>query len=210
MRTAAALLLLLAAGAAAAPRPRAKAKPAAPAPARPFGTVLKSSSKISPGSDGPVFREGRVTILLDGTEVSEEFKATPRTKITLDGKAAKFKAAVAGALVLRADPDPKTKELRSLDLKSAPRPDDGGAVTETSYAPGPVTGEVANIDVLKGVLSLRIGRQTMRDLLVDERTRIAGESGHPLAFEAIKIGDGIDAQSADGRTATEILVRIPR
>lgn len=207
MRTAAALLLLLAAGAAAAPRPKAKAKAA---PARPFGTVVKAASRISPGSDGPVFREGRLTILLDGTEVSEDFKATPRTKITLDGKPAKFKAAAAGAVVLRADADPKSRELRSLDLKSAPRPDDGGAVADNAYAPGPVNGEVANIDVLKGVLSLRTGRQTVRDLHVDERTRIAGESGHALAFEAIKIGDGIDAQSADGRVATEILVRIPR
>lgn len=211
MRLAAAVLLLCAAGASAAPR-KAKPKAEKTVAARPFGTVTKASSKISPGSDGPVFREGRLTVLLDGTEVEEEFKATVKTKVTLDGKPAKFaKAAAAGAVVLRADADPKTKELRSVDLKSGPKPESAEKAAETPYAiPGPVEGEVANIDVLKGLLSVRVGRQSMRDLLVDERTRIAGESGQALEFTAIKIGDGISAQSKDGRTADEILVRIPR
>lgn len=211
MRLAAALLLLLAAGASAAPRRKTKAPAEKPAADRPFGTVTKASSKISPGSDGPVFREGRLTVLLSGTEVEEEFKATLKTKVTLDGKAAKFnKAAAPGAVVLRADADPKTKELRSLDLKSGPRPAASDAPAAEAYPPGPVEGEVAGIDVLKGLLSVRVGKATMRDLLVDERTRIAGESGQALEFTAIKIGDGISAQSKDGRTADEILVRIPR
>ncbi|UPT72749.1 MAG: hypothetical protein M0D55_12510 [Elusimicrobiota bacterium] len=175
MRLAAAVLLLVAAGASAAPKRKAAPKTES---ARPYGRVVKSSSKISPGSDGPVFREGRVTILLSETEVEEEFKAGPKTKITLDGKAAKFgKAAVVGAIVLRADADPKTKELRALDLKSGPRPAEAEAPAEAAtYAAGPVEGEVANIDVIKGLLSVRVGRQTMRDLLVDDGTRIAGRA----------------------------------
>lgn len=187
----AALLLAL-------PCSAADAKPKAQ-PTRLAGKVVKTSSKIAPGGDGrPVFREGRLT-MTDKADRTEELKATPRTKITLDGKPAQFKAAAPGTLILRALYDPNTKELSALDLKSAPRPEE-----PLDAAPGIVTGEVANTDVLKGALSVRTGRQSVREFAVTERTAIAGADGKPLAFEAIKIGDAVEVDSKDGKTAAEV------
>lgn len=179
---------------------------AATPPAKPVGTVVKSASKISPGADGPVFREGRVTVLLAKTEVEEEYKATAKTKVTLDGKPAKFKAALPGTVVLRVALDPKTKTLSRLDLKSAPRP--VVAAEPVPAEPGRATGEVADTDVIKGRLSIRLGPNSVRDYSVSERTRIAGQSGSPLGFDAIKVGDSVDVNSEDGRSAAEILVRV--
>ena len=190
-----AVCLLLALGAAAAPALKT------------FGTVVKSSSKISPGADGPIFREGRVTVLLAKTEVEEEFKATAKTKITLDGKPAKFKAALPGTIVLRAAIDPKTKALSSLDLKSGPRGEDQPAA---HGAAGSASGEVANTDVLKSVLTVRLGRQSIRDYAVKETSRIvrvAEGMTTAIAFESIKIGEAVEVNSRDGDTADEILVR---
>ena len=175
---------------------------AATAPAKNFGTVVKSSSKISPGADGPVFREGRVTISLEKSGEEQEFKVTSKTKVTLDGKPAKFKSALPGTVVLRASLDPKTKALAALDLKSAPRTD------APAPEPGAVSGEIANTDVIKGVLSVRIGPGNTRDYAVTNRTRIAGSSGAPLEFDALKVGDGVDVRSGDGLSADEVLVRV--
>ncbi len=159
------------------------------------GKVLKSQSKIAPSAGGPVFREGRLTIA--GKRGDEVYKATPRTKVTLDGKPAKFpKAAVAGAIALKALYDPATKELASLDLKS-----------------GPFAGEVANTDILTGALSVRGADKSLREFVVPENAVIRREvDGKPAAipFEALQIGDAVEVFFADGRTAVEIRARAAR
>lgn len=169
---------------------------AAEAPlARAAGKVVRSQSKISPSAGGPVFREGRLT--LAGKSGEEEYKATPRTKVTLDGKPAKFpKAAVAGAVALKALYDPATKELASLDLKS-----------------GPFAGEVANTDILTGALSVRAADKSLRDFVVPENAKIRREEDGKAAaipFEALQVGDAVEVFSADGRTAVEIRARPAR
>lgn len=182
---AAALAALLALTTAAAEAPLAKTS----------GKVLKSQSKIAPSSGGPVFREGRLTIA--GKAGDEEYKATPRTKVTLDGKPAKFaKAAVAGATALKALYDPATKELASLDLKS-----------------GPFAGEVANTDILTGALSVRAADKSLREFVVPENAKIRREDDGKAAeipFEALQVGDAVEVYSADGRTAVEIRARAAR
>ncbi|MBI5246862.1 MAG: hypothetical protein HY923_06745 [Elusimicrobia bacterium] len=194
MKLAAACLLLTLGAAAATPTPKN------------FGTVVKSSSKISPGADGPVFREGRVTIALEKSGDEQEFKATPKTKITLDGKPAKFKAALPGTAVLRVTLDPKTRSLASLDLKSAPRAEQPAS----PGAAGSASGEVANTDVFKGVLSMRLGRQSIRDYAIKDTTRLVRVSGSqttPIGFDELRVGDAIEVNSKDGDVADEILVR---
>ncbi|MCR4294734.1 MAG: hypothetical protein NUW21_04320 [Elusimicrobia bacterium] len=182
---AAALAAFLALTAAAAEAPLAKAS----------GKVLKSQSKIAPSSGGPVFREGRLTIA--GKRGDEDYKATPRTKVTLDGKPAKFpKAAVAGALVLKALYDPATRELASLDLKS-----------------GPVLGEIANTDILTGALSVRSADKSLREFVVPENAKIRREAdgkAEAIPFEALEVGDAVEVFSADGKTAVEIHARAAR
>ncbi|MBI2387503.1 MAG: hypothetical protein HYV14_16055 [Elusimicrobia bacterium] len=201
-RLAAGLAVLIATSASAAPELK-------PAPARTAGKVLKSQSKISPSADGPVFREGRLT-LLDKAGRTEDLKVSPRTKVTLDGKPAKFqKAAVAGALVLKGLYDPNTKELSALDLKSGPKPE--------ADAPGgaeAARGEVANTDVLKGVLTVRTGRQAIREFTVPETAKIVreaeGKPGEAIPFEALQVGDAVEVLSADGKAADEIHARAAR
>lgn len=182
---------------------------ASAAPLRTAGRILKAQAKISPSSDGPVFREGRVTIL-DKAEHVEEFKATPRTKVTLDGKPSKFqKAAAPGVIVLKALYDPKTKELAALDLKSGPKPDADDPRTAEA-----VRGEVANTDVLKGILTVRTGRQTISEFVVPETAKIRreaeGKPGEAIPFEALQVGDAVEVYSADGKTAVEIHARAAR
>ncbi len=192
-RLAAACVFLTLSSAAAETKPKARQS-------RLTGTVLKASSKIAPGADGPVFREGRLT-MTDKADRTEELKATPRTKITLDGLPAKFKTATPGTIVVRALYDPDTKELSKLDLKSAPRLEAPAAA-----APGVVTGEVANTDLLKGTLSVRTGPKNSREFAVTERTAIIGKNGQSLAFESIKIGDAVEVNSNDGNTAADVRV----
>ena len=179
----------------------AEAKPKAQ-PTRLAGKVVKSSSKIAPGADGPVFREGRLT-MTDKADRVEELKATPRTKVTLDGKPAQFKAATPGTIVLRALYDPNTKELAALDLKSVPRQEPPAA-----EAPGLTTGEVANTDVFKNTLSVRSGPQEVREFTLNDQTAIEGKDGKPLALEMIKIGDAVEVDSRDGKTAAAVHVRL--
>lgn len=172
---------------------------AAAAPKTLAGKVAKSSSRIAPGADGrAAFRDGRVTIT-DKAGNAEELKADPRTKVTLDGKPAQFKAAVPGTIVLRARFDPATKVLASLDLKSGPRDE----------APGRETGELAGTDVLKGTLSVRIGPNSTRDYTVTETTTFEGRDGKPLPFEALKPGDAVEVNSRDGKSAAEVRVVLP-
>lgn len=199
--SAAALAVLVPLTALAASAPKSKNKLA-----RTAGKVLKSDAKIAPSADGPVFREGRVTIF-DKADHTEEFKATPRTKVTLDGKPAKFqRSAVPGALVLKALYNPATKELASLDLKSAPKPD-----ADDYRLPGTVHGEVSNTDALGGVLSVRTADKAVRNYLVSDATRILreeeGKPGAEIRIESLQIGDAVEVHSADGKTALEIHAR---
>jgi len=173
---------------------------------RTAGKVLKSDAKIAPSADGPVFREGRVTIF-DRADHTEEFKATPRTKVTLDGKPAAFqRSAVPGALVRKALYNPATKELASLDLKSAPKPD-----ADDYRLPGTVHGEVTNTDVLGGILSVRTADKAVRDYHASDATRIlreeGGKPGVEIRIESLQIGDTVEVHSADGKTALEIHAR---
>jgi hypothetical protein len=191
-----------AASAADAPKPKAEL-------ARTAGKVLKVQARIKPSADGPVFHEGRLT-LLDKADHTEEFKATPRTKVTLDGKPAKFqKAAAPGALVLKALFDPATKELASLDLKSGPKPD-----ADDPSASDAVRGEIANTDVLKGVLSVRTAAKTVVEFIVPDSAKIRREAGGKLGeavpLEALQVGDSVEVHSADGKTAAEIHARAAR
>lgn len=176
--------------------------------ARTAGKVLQARSKLAPSSDGPVFREGRVT-LLDKAARQQEYKATPRTKVTLDGKPAKFqKAAVPGALALAAVYDPATLELASLDLKSGPRP-----AAEEPVA-GAVHGEVANTDIFKNVLTVRSADKVVREFLVPETAKIRkeadGKLGAPIGLEGLQVGDAVEVYSTDGKTAVEIHARAAR
>lgn len=206
-RLAAALAVLVsltasAASAADAPKPKA-------ALARIAGKILKAQSKLAPGSDGPEFREGRVTIF-DKADHTEEYKVTPKTKVTLDGKPAKFqKAAAIGALVLKGLYDPNTKVLATLDLKSGPKLD-----ADDSQLAGTVHGEITNTDVIKGLLSLRAADKSMRHFVVPETAKIRREAaGKPLEdvqIEALQVGDAVEVHSADGRTALEIHARAAR
>ena len=203
---AAALAVLVPLSASAAGAPKAKAELS-----RTAGKIVKLQSRIAPSSDGPKFRDGRVTIF-DKADHTEEFKVTAKTKVTLDGKPAKFqKAAAIGALVLKALYDPSSKELASLELKSGPRI---VADADDSKLAGTVHGEVANTDVLKGVLSVRSADKSVREYIVPETAKILREAeGKPAAdilIEAIKVGDAVEVHSADGKTALEIHVRAAR
>jgi hypothetical protein len=112
----AAVLLTLSASAAEAPKAKAKAKSS-----RTAGKVVQAMVKAAPSADGPVMSEGRLT-LLDDADHTEEFKITPKTRVTLDGKPAKFqKAAAPGARATRVVYDPDTKVVTALDVKSAPK-----------------------------------------------------------------------------------------
>ena len=181
-----------------------KAKPKGPL-SRTAGKVIASQAKIAPSADGPVFREGRLT-LLDKADHTEELKVTPRTKVTLNGKPAKFeKSAPVGTLVLKALYNPDTKELASLDLRSVPKIDADDA------SGGQTKGEVANTDILKNTLSVRIGRQTIRDFAVTDATTIMREAegkATPIGLDAIKVGDAVEVTSVDGKTATEVHVSL--
>ena len=199
-----AVFVTLPASAAGAPKTKAELS-------RTAGKIVKSQSKLAPGSDGPSFREGRVTIF-DKADHTEEFKVTPKTKVTLDGKPAKFqKAAAIGTLVLRALYDPNTKVLASLDLKSVPRV---VADADDIKLPGTVYGEVANTDVLKGVLSVRSADRSVREFIVPESAKIqreaAGKPAMDILIEALNVGDAVEVLSADGKTALEIHVRAAR
>lgn len=196
-----AALSALAAAAMAAPKSKFKLSRAA-------GKVLQAVVKVAPGPSGPVLIEGRLT-LLDKAERTVEFKATSRTRVTLDGKAATFEKSTApGALVLKALYNTDTKELAALDLKSAPSAPiadaDGSKPADT------ILGEVANTDIFKGVLSVRSDRQAVRDYAVTDATMIVRKAeDKPAAmirFEAINVGDAVEVSSRDGKTALEVRV----
>ena len=196
------LAVLFALSASAADAPKSSKAPLS----RTAGKILQAQSKLAPGSDGPKFREGRVTIF-DKAEHTEEFKVTTKTKVTLDGKAAKFQnSSSVGTLVLKALYDPNTKELASIDLKSVPKTD----VDDTKFG-GTMNGEVANTDIVKGVISVRSAKKAVREYSVTDLTKIRreveGTPGTDIAFEAVQVGEGVEVHSMDGKTASEIHVR---
>lgn len=175
---------------------------------RTAGKVLRTVAKVAPGPAGPVLIEGRLT-LLDKAERTVEFKATPRTRVTLDGKAATFDQSTApGALVLKALYNADTKELAVLDLKSAPSAPISDA--DDSKPADTILGEVANTDIFKGVLSVRFDRQAVRDYAVTDATTIVRKAeDKPAAmikFEAINVGEAVEVSSRDGKTALEVRV----
>ena len=212
MKSLTAFAVLLAASASAAGAP----KGAKHEVYRTAGKILQAQSKLSPSADGPKFREGRVTIF-DKAEHSEEFKVTPKTKVTLDGKPAKFQnSSSVGTLVIRALYDPNTKELSSIDLKAAPKT--GGDASKTdgddSKFGGSLAGEIANTDIVKGVVSVRTAAKTVREYSVTDVTKIRreleGTPGEDIALESVKIGESVEVHSMDGKTASELHVRAAR
>lgn len=211
MKPLAAVALALAAQAAFA-APAAKAKPKAEPKAelsRTAGKITQASTKLAPSPDGPVFREGRVT-LLDKADHLEEFKATPATKVTLDGKPGKFqKAAVIGNLAVKALFDPATKELAVLEVRSLPRPK-----PDADDRAGAIRGDVAATDVFKNVLTVRTPDGIAREFLVPASARLVRESegrpGQPVGLESLSVGDAVEVFSADGKSADEVHARAAR
>ena len=200
--TAVSLAVLLAASASAADAPKNAKAPLS----RTAGKIIQAKSKLAPSADGPKFREGRVTIF-DKAEHTEEFKVTPKTAVTLDGKPAKFQnSSSVGTLVLKALYDPNTKELASLDLKSVPKTDND----DTKFG-GTVKGEVANTDIVKGVISVRTAAKAVREYSVTDVTKIRREAegtpGADITFDAVQVGESAEIHSSDGKTASEIHVR---
>ena len=200
--TAASLAVLLSLSAAAADAP----KNAKPILSRTAGKIIQAQSKLAPSPDGPVFREGRVTIF-DKADHTEEFKVTPKTKVTLDGKPGKFQnSSSIGTLVLRAVYDPNTKELTSIDLKSVPKTDN-----DDSKFGGTMRGEVANTDIVKGVISVRTAAKVVREYSVSDVTKIRREAegtpGSDITLDAVQVGESAEIHSSDGKTASEIHVR---
>ncbi|MBI4061744.1 MAG: hypothetical protein HY403_09965 [Elusimicrobia bacterium] len=106
-------------------------------------------------------------------------------------------AALAVLVSLSASAAPKSKP-KAKTAKPAPRP---------VAAPGVVTGEVANTDIFKGILSLRTGPNAVREFAVTEQTAIEGTTGLPLAFETLKVGDAVEVHSKDGKSAAAVRVR---
>ena len=200
--TAVSLAVLLSLSASAADAP----KNAKIALARTAGKIIQAQSKLAPSADGPKFREGRVTIF-DKAEHTEEFKVTPQTKVTLDGKPGKFQnSSSVGTLVLKALYDPNTKELASLDLKSVPKTDNDDAKFG-----GTVKGEVANTDIVKGVISVRTAAKAVREYAVTDNTKVRREAegtpGAEITLDAVQVGESAEIHSSDGKTASEIHVR---
>lgn len=176
-------------------------------PGRASGVVAQSLVKVAPSDGGPVLREGKLTITLkDGTAL--ELKVTPKSKVTLDGKPAKYqKAAAPGAVVLRALYEPATKVLTSIDLKSGPRP------KREDDAAGPVTGEIAATDIVANTVSVRTASATVT-FSVPESAALkregAGGVYETVGLDALRVGDTVSVESADGKTATSVSARGPK
>lgn len=182
---------------------------AKPALMRVAGKVAKSSVKMTSGKKGPVFTEGRLTII-DEAGHTEEYRVDARTKVTCDGKRAAFaQSAVPGACdrVTRLLYD-AGKRVHLLELKTALKADADDARGRPA-----VTGEVASTDVLAGKLSVRMGGGNMLDFTVGDATKIAREAkdkpAESIPFEAVKVGDRVEVHSKDWKTADEIHVRAP-
>lgn len=187
----------------AAPAPRGKTKPALTS-----GTVVQAMVKVAPSPDGPMFREGRLK-MSDSTGREAEYKVTPKTTVTLDGKAAKFsKSAAPGVIVLKALYDPATKELSALELKNPPSKPRAANTAEA------VTGEIAGTDILRNAISVRSGPRSIHDFSVPEgitiRREAAGKLGEAVGLDALQVGDVVEVYSTDGKTAIEIHARAAR
>ena len=73
-----------------------------------------------------------------------------------------------------------------------------------------ILGEVANTDILKGILSIRSADKAVRDYAVTDATKIMRKTEDKpdtaLPFEAVNVGDAVEVSSQDGRTALEVRV----
>ena len=183
LQAAVALALLAAPAEARKPAPRAEE-------VRTSGTVYKTE----------VYARSGLLVVVDKDGRTEDYGMRRTTKIFRDGKEATFDAALIGDLVLRASYDPKTKVLSVLELKPA-----------GTAAAGPVKGEVALTDAIKGTLSVRLGKGAVREFAVVETTKILqlseGQPAKEVAFETAAVGDAVEVRSADGKTADEIRLR---
>lgn len=170
------------------------------------GVVVQSLVKVAPGDAGPVLREGKLTMTTKAGE-QLELKITPKTKVTVDGKPAKYeKSAAPGTGVARALFDPKTKVATVLDLKAAPRKAQGGAEV--------VRGEVAATDILKNTVSVRVGKDQIRDFDVPETARVRRAAGDAEAsaatLDAVRVGDAVEVETSEGKTAVSVSARGPK
>lgn len=145
---------------------------------------------------------GDRVVVKDKAGTLTEFIRTPATRVTRDGKPAKI-AAMIGDIVVKAEYKPKTKELASLTLKTAPvdpnRPS--------------VSGEVAGTDILRGSISVKMGGGATTEFAVGDATKITreadGKPAAPAALEAVKVGDRVEVLTKDWKTADELRVRAP-
>ena len=178
---------------------------AARAATRVTGTVL--AAEIA--AEAPESGAGSLTIV-DKAGQTASYSVLGTTRVTRDGKDVKFDTALIGDLVVRAKFDPKTKTLTVLDLKSS------GIVKPAKKAAAPaapanVSGEVAFADAIKGLLSVRSGKDATREFSVAETTKVlretAGKPAQEVGFETVAVGELVEVSSRDGKTADEIRVR---
>lgn len=181
------------------------ARAAAAAPrTRTSGTVLNAEVAAEPSKDG-----AGSLVIVDKAGRTSSYAVDDMTRVTRDGKGVKFDNALIGDLVVRAKYDPKTKVLTILDLKSS-----GNAKpAPKAAASGPVRGEVAFTDALKGLLSVRTLKGRTRDFAVVDATKVLREKtdapAQDIPFESVSVGDSVEVRSKDGKTADEIRVRAP-
>ena len=107
---------------------------------------------------------------------------------------------------------PKAKRKGKATQTAAPKPAATAKAEEkTAASPGRTTGEVANTDIFKNMLSMRTADKSMRDFTITEATKIVrevkGKPDAPIQFEAIQIGEPVELFSQDGKTASEVRVR---
>lgn len=196
MRTLALLaaLALPAAAAPAAPAPKPAAKSS-----RTSGKVLQSKIRVDKGQ----VVEGRL-ILLDKAGHTEEFKVTPATKVTLDGKPVKFEAVAVPEAPAEVVYHPQTKLASAVALKAPPKPDsDDPKGIPTSR------GTLLTLNAAQGLISVRVG-SSERPFGVPPSAKVRLEKGgklKPASLKDLKVGHEIEVYSRDGRAADEIHAR---
>jgi hypothetical protein len=166
------------------------------------GSTEKILKTETPADAAP--GESRLTVV-DTAGKTREFSVNGSTRVMRDGKKTTFDTALLGDLVVRAKFDPKTKTLSVLELKSS------GMVKSAAAAPGPVTGEAAFVDAIKGELSVKLGPGRALSFTIGETTKVlretAGKPDAEVGFETVTVGDSVEVRSRDGKTADEIRVR---
>ena len=160
------------------------------------GTVLKADAETDS------------LVIVDKAGQTSSYSINGRTKVTSDGKDVKFDNDLIGELVVRAKFNPKTKTLTVLDLKSS-----AGTLkpVKKAAAPETVSGEIAFADALKGTLSVKTGKGATRDFVVAETTKVlrraADKPASEIGLENVMVGDAVEVDTRDGKTADQIVVR---